>query len=178
MFYQLPLEIQTIEGALQYKIAPLTPSNIHTGLQHFFLFFSSSWQFFTSIFRQIREEILTAQNLYSVSSDCFHGLYFQFMYLKDFLNWIKIVMTEIILTMCLSSLKNIYVKLFFMEDRAHEFYWAHFIFDQPSLARTVRDCHYYQHLIILSSLNCPWLPFISFDNLSTLSQVLRLMHPH
>ena len=67
---------------------------------------------------------------------------------------------------------------FFMEDRAHEFYWAHFIFDQPSLARTLRDCHYYQHLIILSSLNCPWLPFISFDNLSTLSQVLRLMHPH
>ena len=99
-------------------------------------------------------------------------------YLNDFHNWIKIVMTEIILTMCLSSLKNIYVKLFFMEDRAHEFYWAHFIFDQPSLARTLRDCHYYQHLIILSSLNCPWLPFISFDNLSTLSQVLRLMHPH
>ena len=52
-------------------------------------------------------------------------------------------MTEIILTMCLSSLKNIYVKLFFMEDRAHEFYWAHFIFDQPSLARTLRDCHYH-----------------------------------
>ena len=34
------------------------------------------------------------------------------MYLNDFHNWIKIVMTEIILTMCLSSLKNIYVKLF------------------------------------------------------------------
>ena len=33
-------------------------------------------------------------------------------YLNDFHNWIKIVMTEIILTMCLSSLKNIYVKLF------------------------------------------------------------------
>ena len=27
MFYKLPPQIQTIEGALQYKIAPLTPQD-------------------------------------------------------------------------------------------------------------------------------------------------------
>ena len=27
MFYKLPLQIQSIEGALKYKIAPLTPPN-------------------------------------------------------------------------------------------------------------------------------------------------------
>ena len=30
MFYKLPLQIQTIEGALLYKIAPLTPPNMYT----------------------------------------------------------------------------------------------------------------------------------------------------
>ena len=29
MFYKMPLQIQTIEGALKYKIAPLTPPNLH-----------------------------------------------------------------------------------------------------------------------------------------------------
>ena len=29
MLYKLPLQIQTIEGALYYKIAPLTPPNVH-----------------------------------------------------------------------------------------------------------------------------------------------------
>ena len=30
MLDKLPLQIQTIEGALQYKIAPLTPPNVHS----------------------------------------------------------------------------------------------------------------------------------------------------
>ena len=34
MFYKLPLQIQTIEGALQYKIAPLTPPKYKSIEQH------------------------------------------------------------------------------------------------------------------------------------------------
>ena len=30
MFYKLRLQIQRIEGALYFKIAPLTPPNLHT----------------------------------------------------------------------------------------------------------------------------------------------------
>ena len=34
MFYNLPLQIQTIQGALQYKIAPLTPPNSHSAVDY------------------------------------------------------------------------------------------------------------------------------------------------
>ena len=44
MFYKLPIQIQTVEGALLYKIAPVTPPTIDTSAskrqniaQYFFL---------------------------------------------------------------------------------------------------------------------------------------------
>ena len=38
MFYKLPLQIQTIEGALQYKIAPITPPSIDANLSYLYAF--------------------------------------------------------------------------------------------------------------------------------------------